>query len=78
VTGIRYHLRSGGTPERPLCLLRLVPTADGGVSEQVLRRDLHWYPTGRFLVNARTGEHELVEVSEQRALEVLDAWRRGR
>jgi hypothetical protein len=48
------------------------------VSEQVLRRDLRWYPTELFLVNARTGEYDLTEVCAQRAAEVLAAWRTGR
>jgi hypothetical protein len=78
VTGTRYYLRTGGSPERPLTLLRRVPRADGGVAEQVLRRDLRWYPTELFLVNARTGEFDLAEIPADRATELIEAWRAAR
>jgi len=74
----RYYLRVGGEPERPLTLLRRRPEPGGRISEQVLRRDLRWYPTDLFLNNARNGEWELTEVSAERAAEVLDAWRSAR
>ncbi len=74
----RYYLRTGGSPERPVTLLRRIPRPDGGVAEQVLRRDLHWYPTELFLVNARTGEFDLAEIPADRAAELVEAWRAAR
>ncbi len=74
----RYYLRTGGSPERPLTLLRRIRRPGGGVTEQVLRRDLRWHPTELFLVHARTGEFDLAEITADRAAELVEAWRAAR
>jgi hypothetical protein len=78
VNATRYYLRTGGSPERPLTLLRRISRPGGRVSEQVLRRDLRWYPTELFLMHARTGEFDLAEITADRAAELVGAWRVAR
>ncbi|MDT5024552.1 MAG: hypothetical protein QOE61_978 [Micromonosporaceae bacterium] len=42
--------------------------------DQSVGRDLRWHSTGAFVSNARNGEKDFVDISEQQAAAVLDRW----
>ncbi|MFG2090660.1 MULTISPECIES: hypothetical protein [unclassified Spirillospora] len=75
---VTYYAITGGgnTVDDPRGIVRRRRPADGGILDEALERDLEWHRTG-VIAEWKRGNfaRELEEVSEERAMEIVDAFR---
>lgn len=77
---VTYYAITGGgkTIDDPRGIVRRRRPADGGILDEALERDLEWHRTG-IIAEWKRGDfaRELEEVSEERAMQIVEAFRAG-